>query len=34
MTRGEDELGFWFDDLTIEGFLRIYVYDAGEGEND
>jgi len=30
----EDELGFWFDDSTIEGVLRVYVYDVGEEEND
>jgi len=29
-----DELGFWFDDSTIEGVLRVYVYDVGEDAND
>ena len=26
----EDELGFWFDDSTIKGVLRVYVYDVEE----
>ena len=30
----EDELGFWFDDSTIEGVLRVYVYAKDEEEDD
>lgn len=30
----EDELGFWLDDSTIEGVLRVCVYNAGGKEND
>lgn len=30
----EDELSLWFDDSTIEGGLRVCVYDVGEEEND
>jgi hypothetical protein len=26
----DDELGFWFDDETIKGVLRVYVYDVEE----
>lgn len=26
----EDELGFWFDDSTIKGVLRVYLYDVEE----
>jgi len=28
----EEELSFWFDDSTIEGVLRVYVYDVEEEE--
>lgn len=28
----EDELGFWFDDSTIEGVLRVNVYDVDEDD--
>ena len=28
----EDELGFWFDDSTIKGVLRIELYDVEEDE--
>lgn len=30
----DDELGFWFDDSTIKGVLRVYLYDVEEGENE
>ena len=28
----EDEIDFWFDDSTIEGVLRVYVYDVDEDD--
>lgn len=30
----EDEINLWFDDSTIEGVLRVYVYDVEEDEDD
>jgi hypothetical protein len=29
----KDEVDFWFDDSTIEGTLRVYVYDVDEDEH-
>ncbi|OPZ91332.1 MAG: hypothetical protein BWY74_01996 [Firmicutes bacterium ADurb.Bin419] len=28
----EDEIDFWFDDSTIEGVLRVYVYDVDKDD--
>jgi len=30
----EDEINLWFDDSTIKGVLRVYVYDVEEDEDE